>query len=117
MTQTMGKHPLYNQTGLQKDNKSHVLYALANKQMELKQLEVEYQTKISKIKNINNSNFNDPLRKINPNEINPETNANVDQTVYGRGQGGLPRGGGGQGLGQGRGTGRGNGGRGRGRKQ
>ena len=46
----MSKHPLYNQTGLQKDNKSHVLYALANKQMELKQLEDEYKTKIAKIK-------------------------------------------------------------------
>jgi hypothetical protein len=35
----MSKHPLYNTTGLQKNKKSHVLYALANKQMELKQLE------------------------------------------------------------------------------
>ena len=46
----MGKHPLYNQTGLQKDNKSHVMYALSNKQMELKQLEDEYKSKIAKIK-------------------------------------------------------------------
>lgn len=46
----MGKHPLYNQTGLQKNNKSHVLYALANKQMELKQIQDEYEVKISKIK-------------------------------------------------------------------
>ena len=46
----MSKHPLYNTIGLQKNNKSHVLYALANKQMELKQLEDEYQAKISKIK-------------------------------------------------------------------
>jgi len=46
----MNKHPLYNTTGLQKDNKSHVLYALANKQMELKRLEDEYRTKIIKIK-------------------------------------------------------------------
>lgn len=46
----MGKHPLYNTTGLQKNNKSHVMYALANKQMELKQLEDEYEAKISKIK-------------------------------------------------------------------
>ncbi len=46
----MGQHPLYNSTGLQKNNKSHVLYALANKQMELKQLEDEYEAKISKIK-------------------------------------------------------------------
>lgn len=46
----MGKHPLYNQTGLQRDNKSHVLYALANKQMELKQIQDEYEIKISKIK-------------------------------------------------------------------
>lgn len=46
----MGQHPLYNSTGLQKNNKSHILYALANKQMELKQLEEEYEIKISKIK-------------------------------------------------------------------
>ena len=46
----MSKHPLYNNSGLQKNNKSHVLYALANKQMELKQLEDEYQTKLLKIK-------------------------------------------------------------------
>ena len=46
----MSKHPLYNTTGLQKDNKSHVLYALANKQMELKQLEDEYKSKIAKVK-------------------------------------------------------------------
>ena len=46
----MGKHPLYNETGLQKDNKSHVLYALANKQMELKQIQDEYEAKILKIK-------------------------------------------------------------------
>ena len=46
----MSNHPLYNQTGLQKNNKSHVLYALANKQMELKQIQDEYKAKISKIK-------------------------------------------------------------------
>ena len=46
----MSKHPLYNTTGLQKNNKSHVLYALANKQMELKQLEDEYKSKIAKVK-------------------------------------------------------------------
>ena len=46
----MGKHPLYNQTGLQRDNKSHVLYALASKQLELKQIQDEYEIKISKIK-------------------------------------------------------------------
>ena len=46
----MSKHPLYNTTGLQKNNKSHVLYALADKQMELKQLQKEYSKKISKIK-------------------------------------------------------------------
>jgi hypothetical protein len=46
----MGKHPLYNQTGLQKNNKSHVLYALANKQMELKQIQDEYEAKILKVK-------------------------------------------------------------------
>ncbi len=46
----MSKHPLYNTTGLQKNNKSHVLYALADKQMELKQLQKEYSKKILKIK-------------------------------------------------------------------
>jgi len=46
----MSKHPLYNQTGFQRDNKSHVLYALANKQMELKLIQDEYELKISKIK-------------------------------------------------------------------
>ncbi|WP_321778631.1 hypothetical protein [Sulfurimonas sp.] len=46
----MSKHTLYNTTGLQKNNKSHVLYALADKQMELKQLQKEYSKKISKIK-------------------------------------------------------------------
>ena len=46
----MSKHPLYNTTGLQKHNKSHVLYALADKQIELKQLEDEYQSKIAKVK-------------------------------------------------------------------
>ena len=46
----MGKHPLYNESGLQKNNKSHVMYALANKQMELKQIQDEYEAKISKIK-------------------------------------------------------------------
>ena len=46
----MSKHPLYNATGLQKNNKSHVLYALADKQMELKQLQKDYTRKITKIK-------------------------------------------------------------------
>ena len=46
----MSKHPLYNTTGLQKNNKSHILYALADKQMELKQLEDEYKSKIVKVK-------------------------------------------------------------------
>ena len=45
----MSKHPLYNTTGLQKNNKSHVLYALADKQMELKQFEDEYKSKIAKV--------------------------------------------------------------------
>ncbi len=62
------------------------------------------------------SNFNDQLRKINPDDIiKPEAGVNPEPVIYGRGQGGIPRGGG-QGLGQGRGLGRGNGGgRGRGR--
>jgi uncharacterized protein YsxB (DUF464 family) len=46
----MSKHPLYNTTGLQKNNKSHVLYALADKQMELQQLQEEYSKKIIKVK-------------------------------------------------------------------
>lgn len=45
----MGRHPLYNESGLQKNNKSHVMYALADKQMELKQLQKEYEDKILKI--------------------------------------------------------------------
>jgi hypothetical protein len=57
------------------------------------------------------SDFNDQLRKINPDEIKPGTAANTGPVIYGRGQGGLPRGGG-----QGLGRGRGNGGRGRGRQ-
>ncbi len=59
----------------------------------------------------NDSNFNDQLRKINPDEPQPAgAGNNADPVVYGRGRGGLPRGGG-----QGQGLGRGNGGRGRGR--
>ncbi|NBK98000.1 MAG: hypothetical protein EOM50_08280 [Erysipelotrichia bacterium] len=45
------KHPLYNTTGLQRNNKSHVLYALANKKMELKRLEEECQSKLLKLSN------------------------------------------------------------------
>lgn len=47
----MSRHPLHNSTGLQKDNKSHVLYALADKKMELKRLEDEYNTKLLKLQN------------------------------------------------------------------
>lgn len=46
----MSKHPLYNLSGLQKNNKSHVLYALANKQIELKLIQDDYEAKISKIR-------------------------------------------------------------------
>jgi hypothetical protein len=46
----MSKHPLYNETGLLKNNKPHVLYALANKQMELKELQREYEARIAQIK-------------------------------------------------------------------
>ncbi|MCD6534194.1 MAG: hypothetical protein J7L25_08990 [Deltaproteobacteria bacterium] len=60
-------------------------------------------------------NQNDQLRKVDPNNLEPAANQAGDQAVYGRGQGGKPRGGGGQGLGQGLGRGRGGGGRGRGR--
>lgn len=56
------------------------------------------------------SNFNDQLRRVNPDEIKPGVGTNSEPLIYGRGQGGLPRGGG-QGLG------RGNGKHGRGCKQ
>ena len=46
----MSNYPLYNESGLQKNNKSHVLYALANKQMELKQIQEESEAKILKVK-------------------------------------------------------------------
>ena len=46
----MSKYPLYNQTGLQKNNKSYIMYSLANKHIELKQIQNEYEAKISKIK-------------------------------------------------------------------
>jgi len=49
----MSKHPLYNTTGLQKNNKSHILYALADKQMELQQLQKEYSEKIASCFSIN----------------------------------------------------------------
>jgi hypothetical protein len=45
----MSKHPLYNSSGLQRGNKSHVLYALADKKMELKQLEDEYKERLLKL--------------------------------------------------------------------
>ena len=57
----------------------------------------------------NNENLNDQLKKVDPDNLEPAAAQADDQVVYGRGQGGLPRGGGGQGLGRGRG------GRGRGR--
>ena len=60
----------------------------------------------------NEQNLNDQLRKVDPNNLEPAAPQTGDQVVYGRGQGGLPRGGGG---GQGLGRGRGGGGRGRGR--
>ncbi len=56
---------------------------------------------------------NDQLRKVDPDNLQPAAAQTDDQVVYGRGRGGVPRGGGGQGLGLGRG--RGGGGRGRGR--
>jgi len=60
-----------------------------------------------------NSNLNDQLRKINPDDLKPGATAPGDNpVVYGRGRGGLPCGGG-----QGLGRGRGNGGRGRGFRQ
>ena len=57
-------------------------------------------------------NLNDQLRKVDPDNLEPAADQADGQVVYGRGQGGLPRGGGG---GQGLGRGRGGGGRGRGR--
>ena len=62
-----------------------------------------------------NDQQNDQLRKVDPDNLEQAANQAGDQAVYGRGQGGKPRGGGGQGLGQGLGRGRGGGGRGRGR--
>ena len=47
----MSKHPLYNQAGLQKNNQSHVLYALVDKQLELQQLKDEYSKKLIKLQN------------------------------------------------------------------
>jgi len=71
----MSKHPLYNTTGLQKNNKSHVLYALANKQMELQQLKDEYSKKIAKVQSdlaalehticLFDGDCNETLRKLN----------------------------------------------------
>ena len=55
---------------------------------------------------------NDQLRKVDPDNLEPTAPQSGEQVVYGRGQGGLPRGGGG---GQGLGRGRGGGGQGRGR--
>jgi hypothetical protein len=46
----MSRHPLYNETGLQKNNKPQVLYALTNKQTELKELQREFEIKIAQIK-------------------------------------------------------------------
>jgi hypothetical protein len=57
----------------------------------------------------NDSNFNDQLRKINPDDLKQEAANNPDPVVYGRGRGGIPYGGGGQGLGRGQGSGRGRG--------
>ena len=46
----MSKHPLYNTTGLIRNNQPHVMYALANKQMELKEFILEYELKVIKAK-------------------------------------------------------------------
>lgn len=55
--------------------------------------------------NVNEQNLNDQLRKVDPNNLEPAAAQPNNQVVYGRGQGGLPRGGAGQGLGLGRGGG------------
>lgn len=71
----MSKHPLYNETGLQRNNKSHVLYALADKKIELQNLESEYKAKLIKLKSdvlaletticLFDGNCNETLNKIN----------------------------------------------------
>ncbi len=76
-------HPLYNQSGLQKNNKSHVLYALANKQMELNQIQDEYEAKINKIKTdllaletticLFDSNGSGMIKKLNKRSSNSST--------------------------------------------
>ncbi len=57
------------------------------------------------------SKLNDQLKKVDPDNSAPPTNPVDQEMVFGRGQGGQPRGGGGQGLGRGRKSG----GRGQGR--
>jgi len=46
----MGRHPLYNNTGLQKNNKSHVLYALTSKYDDLKKEAEDCKIRMAKIK-------------------------------------------------------------------
>lgn len=45
----MNKHPLYNYSGLQKNNKPQVLYALVNKKAELEGLRIEAQKRVARI--------------------------------------------------------------------
>lgn len=91
----MGQHPLYNQTGLQKNNKSHVVYALANKQMELKQIQEEYEAKISKIKSdlvameqvicLFDADCSKTIKKINTHSDNKRVRAKP-KSLFGHGE-------------------------------
>lgn len=86
----MSKHPLYNSTGLQRNNKSHVLYALADKKMELKHLEDEYQTKLLKLQSdisaletticLFDSNCRETISKIDK-KVSKNTNRSRSQFV------------------------------------
>ena len=89
-------HPLYNQTGLQKNNKTHVLYALANKQMELKQIQDEYEVKINKIKTdlialetticLFDNNGVETIKKLNKRTSNPSTKPKTRNRHFEKGE-------------------------------
>jgi len=92
----MSKHPLYNQTGFQKDNKSHVLYALANKQMELKLIQDEYEVKISKIKTdlqaletticLFDCDCSETIKKINKKNSKPKQSSSSRNSYFAAGE-------------------------------
>ena len=84
----MSKHPLYNATGLIKNNKPMVLYALVNKKSELTGEILELKKKLSKIEtdllHINESiRIFDPYLdvKVPPKKINP-----VDSVSFEKGE-------------------------------